>query len=150
MSKKQKNDALTPELEELKNEWLQRLRSLVDTVAAWARELDWSTRTVEKKMKDAEIGAYLAPALLLQSESARIYLEPISRVTLNSQGVVDLYLMPEYDDIASLYFKNGQWNLHYMFNGEPTVGSLHETAGRPLDKEVLEIVLSEMKQNVHS
>ena len=49
-----------------RHEWLERLKNLVATVKAWADQLDWATRIVDKKMEDAAIGDYKAPALLLQ------------------------------------------------------------------------------------
>jgi len=32
------------------------LTALVESIEGWARELGWSTRRIEKKMKDSEIG----------------------------------------------------------------------------------------------
>ncbi len=47
------------------------------------------------------------PALLMQEgPSAGLILEPIARSAPGADGVVDLYLLPAYDDIASLYFYN--------------------------------------------
>ena len=51
--------------------------------------------------------------------------------------------MPAYDDIASLYFLDGEWKLHYVFHdrpaesdvGEPEVMTLSEgTVIRVLDE----------------
>ena len=63
----------------LRDEWLARLSDLVETVRGWAEELDWSTRRIEAKMEDSEIGTYKAPALILQRETVRAILEPIGR-----------------------------------------------------------------------
>ncbi len=51
-------------------------------------------------------------------------LDPVARFTPSAVGVVDLYLMPAYDDIASLYLVVGEWRLHYMFAGTPTVATI--------------------------
>ena len=48
------------------------------TVKAWADQLDWATKVVDKKMEDAEIGNYKAPGLLLQKEAVRLFLEPVA------------------------------------------------------------------------
>lgn len=90
------------EPEKLRDEWLSRLCALVDMVESWARELGWASRRIEKEMKDSEIGGYLAPALLIQKETSRVLLEPIARSAPAADGIVDLYLMPAYDDVASL------------------------------------------------
>ena len=54
-----KDPAVDPD--RLRDEWLARFGMLVDSVETWARDLDWSTRRIEKKMDDHEIGKYPAP-----------------------------------------------------------------------------------------
>ena len=70
---------LAEDKEKLRDEWLARLSDLVETVRGWAEELDWSTRRIETKMDDREIGDYKAPALLIQKETVRAILDPIGR-----------------------------------------------------------------------
>jgi hypothetical protein len=59
-------------------------------------------------MDDAEASTYHAPALLLQQETVRILLGPLARSAPGADGVVDLYLLLAYDDIASLYLIYGK------------------------------------------
>ena len=70
---------LAEDKEKLRDEWLARLSDLVETVRGWAEDLDWSTRRIETKMDDLEIGDYKAPALIIQKETVRAILEPIGR-----------------------------------------------------------------------
>ena len=74
-------------------------------------------------------------------------MEPIGRSAPGAEGVVDLYLMPAYDDIASLLFYDGAWNLHYMFPGDPTAATIDGATAKPLSKDVLQVVLEEMIKN---
>ena len=127
--------------------WICRIDSLVKQVEEWARELGWSTRRVEKTLDDTRIGEHRVPALLMQEETCRVLLEPLGRSAPGVEGVVDLYLMPAYDDIASLYYSKGQWNLHYMFPGTESAATISEAAALPLSKQVLGKVLAEMRQN---
>jgi hypothetical protein len=129
-------------------EWLNRFSELIERVEEWAQSLGWSTRRVPKELKDVEIGAYQTRALLLQQETARLLLEPVGRSAPGAEGVVDLYLLPAYDDIASLYYYDCCWNLHYMAPGSPAVGNIREAASKPLSKASLRYVLDEMKQHV--
>jgi len=128
-----------------RHEWLEKLRDLVATVKGWADHLGWATRVVDKKMEDAEIGNYKAPCLLLHNETIRLLLEPVARDAPGTEGVVDLYLMPSYDDIASLYYYNNRWNVHYMFEGATTVGNIRDVEAMPLTKANLRKVFDEMK-----
>ncbi len=127
--------------------WLDRLASLVGQVEQWARELGWSTRRVEKKLDDAWIGTHRVPALLMQEDTCRILLEPVGRSAPGAEGVVDLYLMPAYDDIASLYYYGNRWNLHYLFPGTKPVAAVRESEALPLSKETFAKVLAELRQN---
>ena len=129
--------------------WLDRLWALVNEVEAWVRALGWSTRKIEKPMEDSEIGKYKAPSLLMQEGTDRVLLEPIARSAPGTEGVVDLYLMPAYDDIATLYYEDGRWNLHYLFGG--TVGAnTREAPAKRLSQETLQEVLAEMRQHAAS
>ena len=136
-----------PNVIEIREAWLNRLDTLIQAVQTWATEMDWSTRRIEKSMKDSVIGRYVAPALILQEATTRILLEPIARSAPGAEGVVDLYLMPAYDDIASLYFSNGEWQLHYMWPGTPSVNTMRDAEPKHFSKEMFQEVLQEMKKN---
>ncbi len=127
--------------------WINRVTSLVSQVEQWAREMDWSTRRVEKKLDDDRIGKHRVPALLMQEETCRILLEPIGRSAPGVEGVVDLYLMPAYDDIASLYYYDNRWNLHYLFPDSKPAATVREAEALPLTKGTFAKVLAELRQN---
>lgn len=95
----------------LRDEWLRRLHELTACLKGWVEEFDWSTRVVTKKMSDSRLGSYEAPALVIQKEAVRVLLDPVALFAPGTEGIVDLYLMPGYDDIATLYFIDGAWRL---------------------------------------
>jgi hypothetical protein len=117
-----------------REDWIQLLGGLVREVKAWVQP-DWSTREVEKAMQDSILGAYSAPALLMQRTFTRVLLEPITRFAPGTDGVVDLYLMPAYDDIASLYRAAGEWKLQYEFRGEGSEAGARRTEPLALTRE---------------
>lgn len=133
--------------EQLRDEWLARLSNLVHDIESWSQGSGWSTRQIEVALEDSEIGKYQAPALLIQDDAIKILLEPIARSAPGAEGVVDLYLMPAYDDIASLYLYDDGWHLHYMFPGTPDVATIRHAKDKKLTKDSLQEVLEEMKQN---
>ncbi len=124
--------------------WLRILGELVATIRAWAIELGWSVKDVPKAMQDSAIGRYNAPGLIIQKNFTKVLLEPITRSAPGVDGVVDLYLMPGLDDIASLYFYDGQWHVHHT---PAALTSMHEPESKLLNKETLQFVLDEMCQN---
>ena len=128
------------------HEWLETLKQLISTVQSWANELGWSSKVIEKPLEDSTIGSYTAPALLLQEETTRMLLEPICAAT-GTHGVADLYLMPAYDDIASLYYDGQKWRIHYAKASDSNgVGKL-EAESKPLSKASLRNVLEELKSH---
>jgi hypothetical protein len=131
-----------------RREWLARLQSLLLMAKGWAEELGWATKIVDKKMEDAEIGDYEAPALLLQREAVRLFLEPVARDAPGTDGAVELCVMPSYDDIASLYHYNNRWHLHYVYHGARVVANGNGGEAKPLTKAVFRKVLDEMKAHV--
>lgn len=132
--------------EHLKSEWLRHLSALIDAVQNWAQELGWATRRIDKRMEDSEIGTYQAPALLMQEETTRVFLEPIARSAPDAEGRVDLYVMPAYDEIANLYFSNGQWQLLYLAP-DAAVSPTSLVESKPLTKATLQEVLRAMRKN---
>jgi hypothetical protein len=100
-------------------------------------------------MEDSKVGPYKAPALVLQRDTTRVLLEPIARTAPGTEGVVDLYLMPAYDDIASLYFYDGDWQLHYPFPRSPIVATVRDAGHKPLSMDSFKEVLDDMIKNAH-
>jgi len=118
----------------VRDDWLRQLNDLVAEVERWVRP-EWSTRVIDKAFHDAILGKYNAPALLMQREVVRVLLEPMTRFTPGTDGVVDLYLMPAYDDIATLYRVDGEWKLHYAFRGGKAVTGVKTAEALPLTGE---------------
>jgi hypothetical protein len=133
--------------EKLRDDWLKRLQALMSDVQVWAQEFGWATRRIEKRMEDLQIGAYVAPALLMQEGTTRVMLEPITRFAPGVDGVVDLYQMPAYDDIASMSLTNGTWRIHSWPKEPQANGDLHEVDPVPLSKENLRTLLDGMGKN---
>ncbi len=71
-------------------------------------------------------------------------LEPIARSAPGAQGVVDLYLMPAYDDIASLFFDGERWQIHYAQPHEAAKGKSPMAGPRTLSKTSLRNALDEL------
>jgi hypothetical protein len=98
-------------------------------------------------MEDSQIGRFKVPGLLMQEGVDRILLEPIGRCAPGAEGVVDLYLMPAYDDIATLYCYEGRWNLHSASSKTGAVETVREAPSKPLSKDTFREVLDEMRQH---
>jgi len=152
--KSPQKESIKAELEEIARErvteraaWIQRVSDLVKSVEGWAKDFGWSTKRIDKKIEDTRLGNHKAAALLMQEDTIRVLLEPISASAPGSDGLVDLYLMPGYDDIASLYHRDGGWHVHYVFPTQKVIAGIKEGESRPLSKKTLGVVLNEMKKH---
>jgi hypothetical protein len=99
--------------EAVKAEWLSRLETLVTEVKTWAEVSGWRTRRIAKTINERRLGTYKAPVLLMEKDAVEVVLNPVARHVPGAGGAVDLYLAPAYDDIASLYFEDDRWVVHY-------------------------------------
>ena len=95
-------------------------------------------------MRDSVLGQYKAPAMLMQRETVELILDPVGRCAPGTEGVVDLYRLPAYDDIASLYFVDGAWRLHYAFRSTAAVPMVKHADAMTLDEVSLNRVLNEI------
>jgi hypothetical protein len=140
-----------PETRELQNEnpevvlarWQDRLKILVHKVKVWVEKAGWRTRTIEKPMNDRNLGRHTVPVLLMEKDTVEVALNPVSPLVSGAEGAVDLYLVPAYDDIASLYFEGGQWVIHYALSADPLeTHSVIESEALPLSEETIIRVLN--------
>ena len=123
--------------------WQDRLKNLVHEVKAWVERAGWRTRTIEKPIDDRTLGRHTVPVLLMEKDTLEVALNPVSPLVPGAEGAVDLYLVPAYDDIASLYFEGGQWVIHYVFPADPgETHSLIDAEALPLSEETIIRVLS--------
>ena len=124
-------------------EWHGRLDALVRDVKGWVEKTGWRTRVIEKPIKDPVLGSYKAPVLLMERDAVEVALNPVSRFVPGADGAVDLYLVPAYDDIASLYFEGGRWMIHYVFGADPMdAHSVVDSEALTLSEETMSRVLS--------
>lgn len=127
-----------PDSAAAREDWLGRVARLLADLEAWGRADGWATRAVEARLRDAELGEYAAPGLVLERGPARLLVEPIARSAPGADGVVDLYALPAYDDVATLYHINGGWHVHLSTGGG---------VARPLTRDVFREVIEEMARH---
>ncbi len=127
--------------------WIQRILDLVTSIEGWAKEFGWSTKRISKKIEDPRLGNHTTAGLVMQEDTVRVLLEPISASAPASEGLADLYLMPGYDDIATLYYREGHWHVHYVFLTQKAIAGIKEGESRPLSKKTLGVVLEVMKKH---
>ena len=128
--------------------WLTALDGLFRDIRTWLDGEEWSFRSVTKNIDDSEAGRYPAPALLMQAGTDRLIADPSSRSRDELAGGVDLYIMPQYDDVATLDFLDGAWTILRRFDPEEA-GGLGRGPAVPLTRESLTDLLARMREHAH-
>jgi hypothetical protein len=113
------SDVGTIAMPEQREQFQSRINALVEQVRQWVEPNDWVTKPYAKRLRDPGGEIFEIPALFLQKGPIRVLLDPVAYDVPGAEGVVDLYLMPTYDDLASLYFEGGEWRIHYAFPPDP-------------------------------
>ncbi len=83
----------------------------------------------------------------MQKEFCRILLDPMGGASASDEAAADLYRMPEYDDVARLYFSDGQWRMHFVFPGADARPEISDATSPPLSQELLSDVLEAMSKH---
>ena len=129
-------------MSEERKKFEQRVEELVARFETYIDRNEWVTRRYPKRLRDADRSVYEIPALYLQKGPTRLLLDPIGYDIPGAEGAADLYLMPAYDPMASLYFEGGQWLLHYAFPSDPMEArSVIEAQSLPLSPGTINQVL---------
>ena len=129
-------------MSEQRDQFQKRVEALVKQVREWVEPHEWVTKPYPKKMRDVDRQVFEIPALFLQKGPTRVLLDPIAFDVPGAEGVVDLYLMPTYDDMASLYFESGRWVIHYAFPPDPReTHSVIQTEALALSEKTINRIL---------
>jgi len=101
--------------ESLREDWVATVESLVANIESCCRENRWPTRRIIKVLEDPNIGGYRVPALLVQADLVQMMLDPRAGSVSDGQGVADFYVMPQYDDLATLIHNGSEWTCYYRY-----------------------------------
>jgi hypothetical protein len=130
-----------------RNQFQRRVKALVKQVREWVEPHEWVTKPYPKKMRDVDHQVFEIPALFLQKGPTRVLLDPVAYDVPGAEGVVDLYLMPTYDDMATLYFENGRWVIHYPLPNPIETHAVVETKSAALSEETVNQILDAIAKN---
>jgi hypothetical protein len=132
--------------------WLDHLNGLVASVQEWSGASGWRGRLTSKHMAEKGVGRYVVPVLVLDRDDDEVSVVPVARRVPGADGLVDLFRMPAYDPVASLYLEEGQWFIHHAFSPEPAeeVHAAIEARRLPLEERSLNRVLDDVTKAAHA
>lgn len=96
--------------ERRRDDWLARLRDLMDAIKSWAEQRRWFVDEQEKTIEEDRVGRYTVPTLFIQAPSGKIHVEPIGCDIVGAQGRVDIESFPTLNRLLLILVK-GSWKI---------------------------------------
>lgn len=93
-----------------REDWLALVRKLCDEIKCWAEEEHWFVHEDHKTIREAKIGEYEVPVLLIQGGPGRVTVDPIGCEIVGADGRVDIEAFPTFDRMVLIRAK-GKWVL---------------------------------------
>ncbi len=138
-------------MHEQRERFQRRVEELVGRFEQAVDRREWITRRYPKRLRDDVREVYEVPALYIQKGAISLLLDPIGYDVPGAEGAADVYLMPAYDPLASLYFEGEQWMLHYAFPPDPSTARLEiEARALALSDETINQVLDSIAEHAVS
>lgn len=95
---------------EAAREWIAEVSTLVDEVAHWAREENWSVDLFEREHEERALGRYTVPHLKVATPFGEVHVEPIARQVIGADGRVDVRSWPFLNRVK-LVRRGGAWEI---------------------------------------
>jgi hypothetical protein len=102
-------------MSEKSDEFAKQVETVVRDFEASLSEREWSMRRDPKRMRDETGNVFSVLSLTLINGPVRLLLDPNGYDIPGADGVMDLYLLPPYDPVATLYLEDGEWFIQSPF-----------------------------------
>jgi hypothetical protein len=109
---RERGDRVSPKIdwERKRDDWLVKLRDLMNSIRSWAEQRRWFVDEQEKIVEEDHIGRYTVPTLFIQAPAGKIHVEPIGCNIIGAQGRVDIESFPSLNRLL-LILVDGEWKI---------------------------------------
>ncbi len=99
-------------------------------------------------MRDETGGVYSVQSLTIFMGPMRLLLDPTGYNLPGCDGAIDLYLLPPYDPVATLYLEHGEWFIHSPYpTAQESIARPTEWGRSALTRESIAILLESIARN---
>ena len=130
------------------NDFASQVERVVCQFEAVLAEMNQVARRDDKRMRDETGDVYSVQSLTIFLGPMRLLLDPNGYNVPGCDGAIDLYLLPPYDPVATLYLEHGEWFIH---SPDPTaqdsITGPTEWARSALTKESIATFLESIERN---
>lgn len=100
-----------PNAAQRRDEWVDRVRRLVEQVAGWAQGQGWKADHDTKQVREELLGAYTVPTLRVRPPGGELALEPVGAHIAGGDGRVDLEAYPTLNRVKLIGETGGGWRI---------------------------------------
>lgn len=119
-------------------EWIGAQKDMLSEALLAAEAKGWFVETDEKRVTESLLGTYNAPRMRIRTQDLEVVLDPIARFGSGRRGIVDLVVMPSYQTVCIVAFKDGRWQLRTQ-GGAPSA--------RPFNSKTLVNTIARLSDN---
>jgi hypothetical protein len=107
---------LTPALRARRDDWINRVRALVEQLVAWAEALGWQVERTEEQLREKLLGTYSVPGARIKLPGPRerperaLLVTPIALHVVGGDGRVDLEGYPTLSRVKLIGVSEG-WKI---------------------------------------
>jgi hypothetical protein len=136
------------EMSEKSNEFASQVEWVIRQFEAVLAEMNQLARRDAKRMRDETGGVYSVQSLTIFMGPMRLLLDPNGYNLPGCDGAIDLYLLPPYDPVATLYLEHGKWFIHSPYStAQESIARPTEWGRSALTRESIAILLESISRN---
>lgn len=129
-------------------DFASEVEKVVRQFEAILTEMNQVSRRDEKRMRDETGGVYSIQSLTIFMGPMRLLLDPTGYGLPGCDGAIDLYLLPPYDPVATLYFEHGEWFIHSPYlAAKESIARPTEWGRSALTRESISHLLASLAKN---
>jgi hypothetical protein len=99
------------DLEVRRDQWISRIKGLIDEIGEWSQSQGWSCARSEITMSEQLFGTYTVPALRVRTNAGQeLHVTPIGLHVVGAEGRVDLEAWPSLNRVR-LVGRQGGWEI---------------------------------------
>jgi len=124
------------------------VEKVLDEFEAVLAQKNQVSRRDEKRMRDETGAVYSVQSLTIFMGPMRLLLDPTGYDLPGCDGAIDLYLLPPYDPVATLYLEHGEWFLHSPnLPAQESIARPAEWGRSALNRESISLLLESIAKN---
>ena len=102
---------LDKQLVQRRDDWVDRVRKLVKTIATWSASEEWQVDHDEKTIHEELLGEYQVPVAVVHVPGGQLQIQPVALHVVGADGRVDIEAYPTLNRVKLVGYEGG-WRIY--------------------------------------